>query len=692
MEREETDLWQGVQIDPAHLTDDELKYECTIRGVYGTGMVQAAYRVQLTHSLAEEEKNGLDPVDTYRIDPTAETLQADFTALLELIKATSNAMLQQLCMTDGGTAEIKSRLLHYKLRLERFPQEQFDSADSIQMRQKINQLMHLLIKLQRPVLDQAVTNELVDGLSNPAPLNSTILPPEIPATEHNIPVTSPPVTHNPPAEHSLHHSEQIQTSESFRVSPSFHAYAHHTTPPCMRAQPLNVQFQAPMTSSQPRQTNWSFHSVDVPHSTRTAVTNSADSHMQPITTTHHISPVVSSQSHAMPHMHTIPLMSHELDQSQMSGATREVTHESMRDSAQNMMQNTSHRSAQYERSANDSFARQAGSELQALKRWLGPKTFEGELIDSKHYSIDEFLSHLNLCVKSGICTEDTLLRNLGPTFTGRAFKWWSTSHVRIRSFTQLTEQLKLRFATYAGSVEGLMSAIYGRRQQRNESLPDFVDSMQHLMDQLPNHFTEPVRISTIISCALPEESKLLRSRHYSDISDFTKHVAFLSQFRPKPFIERSEKKITRDKPVYLCDIDPNESNSDPSDEEDNLLDVQAITTALQKAGLKIKRATKPGSEQKKSKASELDNKAKDRQTAASDPNARKPKTQCFGCGTPDVYFSNCVKCQANPNGNQQKRDVYCFGCGTPNVYFSHCESCQSKKSKNGQPDLTKATS
>lgn len=113
-------------------------------------------------------------------------------------------------------------------------------------------------------------------------------------------------------------------------------------------------------------------------------------------------------------------MSHELDQSQMSGATREVTHESMRDSAQNMMQNTSHRSAQYERSANDSFARQAGSELQALKRWLGHKTFEGELIDSKHYSIDEFLSHLNLCVKSGICRH--VASEFGPYFHGPSFQ------------------------------------------------------------------------------------------------------------------------------------------------------------------------------------------------------------------------------------------------------------------------------
>lgn len=247
--------------------------------------------------------------------------------------------------------------------------------------------------------------------------------------------------------------------------------------------------------------------------------------------------------------------------------------------------------------------------------------------------------------------------------------------------SQLTPELKLRFDMYDGSVESLMATIYGRRQQKNESLPDFVDDMQFLMMRLPEHFTEAVRISTIISCALPEYSRLLLCRDYSDITDFTNHVALLCQNRSKSTIDEPDKRMISDKPVYSCDIDNDESGSDSNDEDEGL-DIQAITTAIQKslAGLKIKRPNKPGSEQKKSKyQSELDTRAKDRHTTAPDMNERKSKIQCFGCGAPDVYFSSCEKCQNNLTGNNRKREIYCFGCGTQNVYYTYCDSCQAQK-------------
>lgn len=666
MDREETDLWHDVQFRTEHLSEAEIQHEFELRRLHGPDATPLQRQTLLHEAITYERENGCELSDVFQIGPKSPTIHVQFGILLADIKHIFGPIFDQCCDDPSAVSfpETISRLYYYRQRLMRFPESLYNSNKGISIRKSLNRLLRLSKNWQKSMNVNAVANELVEDLVTGTQLNSTVIPPTQQVTNNERPDNNISNAHssisNPSMEQPLHHPESVQTSESFRISPSFNAYAAQATPPCARA-PV-VQFQTATTIAQPSSShsNWSFQSQDHPHSTRSAMTNVTGAHTQPRPS---IQPM--AQSTMPPPMMTIPLMPHEMIQTRSMDQTHNISQ---------------HQS---------SFMRQAGAELQALKRWLGPKTFEGDLVDSKHFSIDEFLNHLKLCVQSGICSEETMLRNLAPAFTGRAFGWWTTTYGRIHTFSQLTAELQLRFATYAGSIEGLMATIYGRRQQKNESLPDFVDTMQVLMDQLPEHFTQAVRISTIISCALPEESRLLRSRHYSDIADFTRHVAFLSQNRPKFTTDKPEKRMIRDKPVYLCDFDNDESDSD-SNNEDEGFDIQAITTAFQKslAGLKIKRPNKPGSEQKKSKyQSKLDTRAKDRHTTASDMNARKSKIQCFGCGAPDVYFSSCEKCQTNLTGNNPKREIFCFGCGTPNVYYTNCDSCQTQISKNFQPGL-----
>lgn len=678
MEQTDADLWSQVQIDPTHLTEEEIKHECTIRAVYFPGLALVAQQAQLKHSFAQEQASQQDVIEMFKASEDSETLQADFNALLDTIAAQSSQFFSAVASPDFVAPVLMSRLKHYTLRLQRFPSEQFDSDASVNTRKLFNDLARIVSKLQRPQVETAVVNELIDGLSTDTPMNSTTIPNEQTARTVGVPPEQAQsmntVCGNVPLAHPTRDPEQIQTTESFRMSPQFHTLANQPTPPCQRGVPLSVHFrQTPenvMSYSQMHirspQTDWSFRTHELPHSTRTATATVTSTHTQPTATRHQVDSNV-----AQPNYHnlanTVRLMPTELSTLHSSDPASGAS-----------------------RSFSDSYIRQAGSELQALKRWLGTKTFEGEIVDTKHFSIDEFLSNLQLCMQSGICSEQTMLRNLAPAFSGRAFKWWTTTHGRIQSFNQLAQSLKLRFATYAGSVEGLMSAIYGRRQQKHESLPDFVDTMQQLMDQLPDNFNDLQRISTIISCALPDDARLLRSRHYTDVTDFTRHVAFLSQDKPKHSVERQERRSNRDKPVFTCEVSQKESDSS-SDESDasTQADVQAITAAFQKslAGLKFKRH--PKFDPKKAKML-TDGHAKSgeklkQSTEQTGPNS---KFRCFGCEAPGVYFANCQVCQSK---DKQKRDIFCFGCGAPDVYFTNCETCQSKKAKNESPALDSAT-
>lgn len=672
MAQQDADLWDKVEIDPTHLTEEELQYECTIRAVYHAGLATTALQAQLKYSLAQEKANQQDTIEMFKVAPDSDTLQADFEALLTNIANQSSQFFSAIASPEFEAPILMSRLQHYKLRLQRFPTELYDSIASANTRKLFNDLARIASKIQRAPTAEAVVNEIIDGLQPTAQLNSTVIAQDVNTrTEESrhdqSQATNQSYVHVPLAQPTLN-AEEIQTSESFRMSPHFQTFANQPTPPCARGVAPSVHFQAaPEQASsysqiqiRSPQTDWSFQSRGIPHSTRTATATVSSTNTQPTAMRQH-APGNYTQANTI---RMLPAEAHHASD-QPNGSNRTFS---------------------------DSYIRQAGSELQALKRWLGAKTFEGELVDTKHFSIDEFLSNLQLCVQSGICSEQTMLRNLAPAFSGRAFKWWTTTHGRVQNFHQLAQSLKMRFATYAGSVEGLMSAIYGRRQQKHESLPDFVDTMQQLMDQLPDQFDDARRISTIISCALPEDAKLLRSRYYADIVDFTRHVAFLSQDKPKHTHERYEKRSNREKSVFSCEVNNDESDSSSEEGEPTPIDVQAITAAFQKSlsGLKFRRPSKPSDQKKARPQSDHTGRSKEKPTSSSDTNGQTSKFHCFGCGAPDVYMANCKTCQAKKN-ETPKREIFCFGCGAANIYFSDCGKCQDKLPKNERPALDNAT-
>lgn len=670
MEQPDENLLADISINPSHLEEEELHHECKIRNVYFPGLVLAAHRAQLKHSFEQEREREEDVVDKYKEAVDSETLETDFNALITTIGKQSGSFFSAIAAPDFAAPTLLSRLKHYSLRLQRFPEDKYNSEASITTRKLFNDLSKIAIKVQQPRIDNNVVNELVDTLPNDR-MNSTVLTNEAP-TSSNVSREGVPMAQ--PAQNPY----EIQTSESFRMSSQFNAFANHPTPPCARGYPLGVQFQTPpeqiptygQAHALSPHTDWSLRTQDVPHSARanTVTVPSTGTRPAPSTNRQQNNPNIGQANH-----NTIRITPSEYDALYTSASS-----------------NNTHRTL------GETFSRQAGSELQALKRWLGAKTFEGEIVDNKHFSIDEFLSNLKLCVESGMCSEQTMIKNLAPAFSGRAFKWWTTTHGKIQTFNQLAQSLKVRFATYAGSVEGLMSAIYGRRQQRNETLPDFVDSMQQLMDQLPSQFNDQQRISTIISCASLEDAKLLRSRYYADITEFTRHVAFLSQDRPRHIHERNEKRSNREKPVFSCEVTREETGTSSEEEESAPFDIQAITAAFQKSliGLKNQRPSKQMDNKNPKPPTESVNKNRENSTNGTEAKGQRPKFQCFGCNAPDVYYANCKNCQVKQAKEdiKSKREIYCFGCGAANVYFTNCTDCQAKLSKNASPASVTATS
>lgn len=676
MAQPHTEWEKDVKIDPAHLTEDEVVHECTLRNTYLPGFAPEVLRMQLAITFAKEQADETDTVEAFRVPADSETVQAEFEALIAITNPRVDEFLSALMDANVAPAVVLSRMKHYLLRLLRFPTELYNSTESMTIVRQFEKFAGVADRLQRA---NSVVNDIIDQMP-PASHNSTAIQPD--STPPPPPVTSnvtgvstsqaQTTTANSVADQSAQshftvetlasHGEplergrdptDIQTSESFRASSQFNTLAQQPTPPCYRGVPLSVQFQLPpeqeavyVPAGGRSPTEFSFGHI--PHSTR----------MTPAVRTGH-------ETHQPNRQH--------------SAIGRGVTNDPQLANTIRLLPSETDNT----RTFSDSYIRQAGSELQALKRWLGAKTFEGETVDAKHFSIDEFLSHLQLCLGSGICSEQTMLRNLAPAFTGRAFKWWTTTHGQIQTFAQLIQAIKVRFATYAGSVEGLMSAIYGRRQQKHESLPDFVDSMQQLMDQIPDRFSTAQRISTIISCAVPDDARLLRSRGYVDMMDFTRHVAFISQDRPKHTHERHEKKSNRDKSVFSCEVKRDDSEASTEDEEENTsIDIQAIATALQKAGFNLKRQSKQVNPKMSKQQSSNTTKSGSKSHTSSEVNEQKAKFQCFGCGAPEVYYANCKVCQTKDTNDKPKREVYCFGCGAANVYYTSCESCQAKLSKN----------
>lgn len=673
MEQTDENLLGDVQINPSHLEEQELHHECKIRNVYFPELVLAAHQAQLKHAFEQEQANEDDVIEKFKEPVDSESLEADFNNLLAIIGRQSGSFFSAIAAPDFVAAVLLSRLKHYSLRLQRFPPHLYDSDASVTTRKLFNDLAKIASKVRQPRAENAV-NDLSETIPN-SRLNSTVIPTEPPtstgAQTSNVSAGSVPLAQ--PAQNPY----ETQTTESFRMSSQFNAFTNQPTPPCARGYPLNVQFQTPpeqvpayMSAHSPSpQTEWSLRTQEAPHSTRTNTYTIPTTGTRPASTANRQQ---NTHNGGQAAHNTIRVTPSEYEALYSSGSS-----------------NNTHRAF------GDSYTRQAGSELQALKRWLGAKTFEGELVDNKHFSIDEFLSNLKLCVESGMCSEQTMIKNLAPAFSGRAFKWWTTTHGKIQTFHQLAQSLKVRFATYAGSVEGLMSAIYGRRQQRNETLPDFVDSMQQLMDQLPGQFNDQQRISTIISCASAEDARLLRSRYYSDITEFTRHVAFLSQDRPRQMHERSEKRPHRERSVFSCDVVQEETGTSSEEEEATPLDIQAITAAFQKTlvGLKGKRFSKPNDNKNQRQPPDMVNKNRDKFTSNSEVKTQKAKFQCFGCNAPDVYYANCKTCQGKQAKEEGKtnREVYCFGCGAANVYFTNCTDCQAKLTKNASPASVAAT-
>lgn len=91
----------------------------------------------------------------YKVPNTCETIQEDFKKLLDTIGTQSSQFFSSMAAPDFTVSALMSGLQHYRLRLQRFPTDQYDSVASVTARKLFNDLAKIAGKVQQPRIDNA---------------------------------------------------------------------------------------------------------------------------------------------------------------------------------------------------------------------------------------------------------------------------------------------------------------------------------------------------------------------------------------------------------------------------------------------------------------------------------------------------------------------------------------------------------
>lgn len=315
-----------------------------------------------------------------------------------------------------------------------------------------------------------------------------------------------------------------------------------------------------------------------------------------------------------------------------------------------------------------------GQENMAVRRYIGSKTFDGENVNAKVFSLEELIDTVRMIQQSG-ASDHVVLRNIGMSLSGEARTWWSANRTFIQSVQQWEQAIRDRFDQRQSSKEALMTSVYSRKQKEGERLARYVDEVNVMMDRLPQMFSESHRLAILVENANDSCKPLLRLRGARTMLELVSYANTFVEAKAAP------KPNTTKLPRFIKKVNALATNTDderseaPEIEEHGEDEVEIDIQALIKQLMKTERSAK-GNKQRVNVPRES------KPSAAASQNRPTNVTTVAIKGEEPLICANCLNwghrfdnCSEKPNRK------LCFGCGRPDTYRNECPTC-TKKSKN----------
>lgn len=165
---------------------------------------------------------------------------------------------------------------------------------------------------------------------------------------------------------------------------------------------------------------------------------------------------------------------------------------------------------------------------QFVTKALGHRKFDGITADGiRTIGIQEFIGQLRYC-KTAIGLTDRELLNLLPTFmVGEAWHWWNARDSEIKSLDTLEISLASRFTGEIMTRTGMLTAFLSRTQREHESLLVYMDDMRQRAKAIQPKLQEEVVIATMIDNSNLHIKRYLANRTYQSVHELNQHMEWL---------------------------------------------------------------------------------------------------------------------------------------------------------------------
>lgn len=584
-------------LEAQNLTDDELQYEYAVRGLQENSIHPTLRALNLTRIFERERVNQVNVIELYKHKEE----DVEPTELAECIVTATKISddIRRRAPGEGTTTTLLAfldRLTHYYLRLQRYPGE-----FSPELRKLLGELeLNMLMVKRFTELAMNTTSMTANANTTLESQNGVNLSTNTDDAHHSTMKTTDP---NSPETTSNHDADNATAPKSAHVyvpsKEDLSMYAMARTPA--------VNWSAPPAQMQREYYAQRAASTQMPGARGGLTTHFGQSLSNTIVTN--------------PGAPTVNMI------------------EPVREAP--------------------GFPKLPGSDLRSLKQFMGNRFFDGTLIDKTHLGVEDFILSLTMYARSAVDADQTIIRNMASLLTGKALTWWSTQVNRIHTFGDFVAELRCRFATYTSDRHGMIAAIYERRQQKDETLADYVDGMLALMANVPNEFDVDTQIRTIVRNADATVRQHLIGKVYPTINDFTRHVSELAHINAVNTIRANKtdrKPSVAHKKIHTMEVNCSEDEGDEgSDDEQNAIEV--LTMALRRTfGNRNKRPFTRNDGVKSMRSRENNNRCTSCNCQYSKKQVR-PEVVCYGCGAPGVYKNDCPTCAAIPNEQQQKNEL-----------------------------------
>lgn len=323
-------------------------------------------------------------------------------------------------------------------------------------------------------------------------------------------------------------------------------------------------------------------------------------------------------------------------------------------------------------------SRQFYQEQQSLRKWLGHRYFDGtSKSDSKTMNLDEFIRNIKHFQESARVSDESIIRNLSSCFTGSAFTWWDNQRHTIPSLIALEQKLRIRFARQTTDPMAIIAEVSSRKQMKDESLLDFIDVMQQLMQRSPTIFSEDRQVEAIVNNSREEYNRVLIACTYANLEELHSHASYLERHLNKS--HRSEvridaRRVKKVATLDACDDEEEvaEDGEEPEASSDEILSkvVNALSQKLGKTWKRPNKFTPKSAHNDQAVSKPVLTDSKDDVRTQFRPSVTHSPEICKNCY---VWGHRTYDCVAPKNHN-------CYGCGQPNTYKSECQYCNSKVS------------